>query len=1001
LLCERRPFGGDARESIRREKQSSLDEQKKAVEELDDEMADEKKTKRDKADKEVEDTEKKVEKKYEDTEKEAEKKVAKAEEEAEEKKEAEKEKAEEQSWWDKATDWLQAQLSKLQDAISGIFDAVRSTVNDLIDKATEAVVELIDKAAEAIKELADDFATFAKGLVDTLLAETFPALAEALNEAIDSAVEAFKKGVDAAAEFAKKTVRAAAAALKKGLNAIIDAYEAALNAAFAVANSVLSMSFADLGRMLIEAALSAVGIPPEEFFALIDKAKGSLMAIIEDPAGFFANVGEALVGGIKKFTGNFVTHLKQAFISWLTGALSAIEMPEKFDLMGVLSIARQLLGLTWDYLKEKAAELIGEENVERLEWLIEQIRTLIEGGWGALLAKIKDQLTGLKDQIFDKIKEFILVSVVKKAVVKLASMFSPVGAVVQLVVTLWDVFQTLREQLSQIFEVVKTVVDALDKIVKGTLEPAQKKVEEVLAGVLPVAIGLLARLVGLGGLGKKVEEFIESIRERVDKAITKLINKIKAKIKKLFGKGKRDKKGKQKATGAEGKPELGETVKFSADGEKHRLWIDVRGRDATVMVASEKMPVHDQLESWKSNQIKQMKEAEDQETQEDGQKAHELASSAQSKLKRADKLSDSLVSVFTKKKATDDWKSIEKKDDDVESVQEALSRDLKRLFELTGLALEGGKEKSKVLVDIATHLPKFAQQRTAEVHDYWKTRQIDKAKFGSEEKRLYPTGVLSGTEKGALKFVRKPGKHEQLYEHYFKEHPKRSASAQAFGQWALGSTKKGSLRDEFLEKLGGQAAGTLKSTGKKRLSTLELDDIEELEATVKSIQYDVDFGHYGHFQPFPSGEHDPLGYLKRDEIVALLDKEAQRATGEWIAVFATSGVRLKTLKRGKEVGLTLGDLWEDEGMVLAEIEKAILITLRENEAYLDATTEIEDEASTIAGKLLKQIRDQLLYFVSHTDLPRNVNNNQLIRVREGLNRSKIVQNLYQKIFDAS
>jgi hypothetical protein len=105
------------------------------------------------------------------------------------------------------------------------------------------------------------------------------------------------------------------------------------------------------------------------------------MAIIEDPAGIFANVGEALVGGIKKFTGNFVTHLKQAFISWLTGALSAIEMPEKFDLMGVLSIARQVLGLTWDYLKEKAAELIGEENVERLEWVGSQ-----DAPWSAVLA---------------------------------------------------------------------------------------------------------------------------------------------------------------------------------------------------------------------------------------------------------------------------------------------------------------------------------------------------------------------------------------------------------------------------------------------------------------------------------------------------------------------------------------------------------------------------------------------------------------------------------------
>jgi hypothetical protein len=321
------------------------------------------------------------------------------------------------------------------------------------------------------------------------------------------------------------------------------------------------------------------------------------MAIIEDPAGFFANVGEALVGGIKKFTGNFVTHLKQAFISWLTGAMGSIEMPEQFDLMGVLSIARQVLGLTWDYLKEKAAELIGEENVERLEWLIEQIRTLIEGGWGALLAKIKDQLTGLKDQIFDKIKEFILVSVVKKAVVKLASMFSPVGAVVQLVMTLWDVFQTLREQLSQIFEVVKTVVDALDKIVKGTLEPAQKKVEEVLAGVLPVAIGLLARLVGLGGLGKKVEEFIESVQERVDKAITKLLKKIKSKIKKLFGKGEKGKEDGEEE-GAEGVPAaLSQKRAFQAGGETHHLWVEKRRGKLVPVVASKEQTVEESVDN--------------------------------------------------------------------------------------------------------------------------------------------------------------------------------------------------------------------------------------------------------------------------------------------------------------------------------------------------------------------------------------------------------------------
>jgi hypothetical protein len=182
--------------------------------------------------------------------------------------------------------------------------------------------------------------------------------------------------------------------------------------------------------------------------------------------------------------------------------------------------------------------------------------------------------------------------------------------VVQLVLTLWDVFQTLREQLSQIFEVVKTVVDALDKIVKGTLEPAQKKVEEVLAGVLPVAIGLLARLVGLGGLGKKVEEFIESVQERVDKAITKLLKKIKSKIKKLFGKGE---KGKQDGDeeGAEGVPAaLSQKRAFQAGGETHHLWIERRRGKLVPMVASEHQPVEEAVDSAPDEQKNDAAEAD-------------------------------------------------------------------------------------------------------------------------------------------------------------------------------------------------------------------------------------------------------------------------------------------------------------------------------------------------------------------------------------------------------
>ncbi len=575
-----------AKKAIRDKKQAALDAQKDAVGKLGEDLDAEHKKKRKAIGAKLDKTDADIKARYDKTEREAHAKVAAGEQKARSKKQDQKKKAEDQSWWDRATSWLKAQLHKLEDTIAGIFDKVRGEVNGLIDDAVGFATGLIDEAASAIKDIADTFSGFAKGLVDTLLSETFPGLADELNQAIDAATATFKRGVDAAAGYAKTKIKQAAKDLKKGLNAVVSTFQKALHAAFSAANAALSMSFSDVGKLLMQAALSAAGIDPKAFFALIDKAQGDLLAIVKNPAGFFKNVGQALLGGFKRFTAHFVTHLEQGFVAWLTGALSAIDMPEHFDLMGVLSIARQVLGLSWDYLKDKAAQLIGQKNVERIEWVVEQLQTLIEGGWGALLAKIKDSLTGLKDEIFGKIEQFLVVNVVKTAIVKLAGLFSPVGAVIELVETLWNVYQTLKDQLARIFGVVKTVVDGLDDIVKGKLAPAEHKVESVLAGLLPTAIDLLARLIGLGGLGHKVEEFIKAVRARVDKAITALINKIKAKFKSLFGRGKAGRK-RSKPTPAV----LRKKRAFKVDGNEHHLWIARRGRKLVPMVASQEQPV--------------------------------------------------------------------------------------------------------------------------------------------------------------------------------------------------------------------------------------------------------------------------------------------------------------------------------------------------------------------------------------------------------------------------
>src|SRR5690554_8610 len=97
--------------------------------------------------------------------------------------------------------------------------------------------------------------------------------------------------------------------------------------------------------------------------------------------------------------------------------------------------------------------------------------------------------------------------------------------------------------------VVSSVVEALGEIVAGRIDPAKQKIEDVLAALIPVAIGLFARLVRLGGLGRKVQEFIEAIRGRIERAVRRLILKIKARVQRMMRR-RRSRRGERDAQNA-------------------------------------------------------------------------------------------------------------------------------------------------------------------------------------------------------------------------------------------------------------------------------------------------------------------------------------------------------------------------------------------------------------------------------------------------------------------
>jgi len=142
------------------------------------------------------------------------------------------------------------------------------------------------------------------------------------------------------------------------------------------------------------------------------------------------------------------------------------------------------------------------------------------------------------------------------------------------------------DQASMMWGIVSGVIESVHEFVFGNIAPAAKKIEDALADMIPVAIDLVAKLLNIGNIADKVQDIIEGVREMIDGAIDAMFETLLS----ALGLG-----GDSDQEDGEYDGEIGEEVRFSADGESHRLWIDAAG---SVMVASTPMTVQARLDDW-------------------------------------------------------------------------------------------------------------------------------------------------------------------------------------------------------------------------------------------------------------------------------------------------------------------------------------------------------------------------------------------------------------------
>jgi hypothetical protein len=291
-------------------------------------------------------------------------------------------------------------------------------------------------------------------------------------------------------------------------------------------------------EFIVEGVLKLAGPLGEQVMALLRKGADIFNKIVEDPIGFLGNLLKAVKGGFEGFMDHIAEHLKNGLMGWLFGALAGagLTLPKSFDLKGILSLVLQVLGLTYQNLRTKLVAAFGEKTVGYIESAVGFVKTLVTEGLAGAWKMIVEWVGSLKDMVLGAIQDWVITSIVKAAVTKLITMFNPVGAIIQGIITIYNTISFFIERAQQIGAVAASVMDSVGRIAAGDVGGAAQFVEQTMAKAVPVMIGFLASLIGLGGIGNTIRGIIQKIQAPINTALDKLVGFVKGKAMAVIGK---------------------------------------------------------------------------------------------------------------------------------------------------------------------------------------------------------------------------------------------------------------------------------------------------------------------------------------------------------------------------------------------------------------------------------------------------------------------------------
>ena len=280
-------------------------------------------------------------------------------------------------------------------------------------------------------------------------------------------------------------------------------------------------------ELIFEAVMGAGGA---RILAILKRARDTFLTIIQNPVGFLRNLLGAVGQGVRQFMTNILRHLRDGVIAWLTGPVAAagIQMPEQWDLRGIIWFVLQILGLTWNRIRQKLVRLMGERAVAMLEAGFQLIQEIREKG---LVQALRDRVTEffgqLREAALGSIRTFIQQRLVMAGIQQLLSLLSPVGAVIQAIIKTYTTIQFFIQKINQILDLVESIVNSIAEIAAGSIGAAANFIERTMARTIPIILDFLARFIGLGDVGAQVQATIRNLQARVDQMLDRAVDWIR------------------------------------------------------------------------------------------------------------------------------------------------------------------------------------------------------------------------------------------------------------------------------------------------------------------------------------------------------------------------------------------------------------------------------------------------------------------------------------------